>query len=259
MQSKNTPLPNHLNQQKCNMGGRIYRNEETAGILELPEIGRLHIGKKQAGQNGKEYPVSVDYFIPSGKYAELFTQALGEKPGTIQVVFPTDEPEKVCNERYEYRDNSGALVARGDGRVFEIWDGKRYAPYSVDQYPDIMQQIATNNPTKRGPDNWDIVLTLRFIVPAVRGIVGVWQFSTKGRASSIRNIRESFDGVQMMRGTVTQTVFDLSVQFAKSNKPGVNSRYPVVSLVANDNRISEIKQAMAPEQNLALLMAGNDK
>ena len=84
-----------------------------------------------------------------------------------------------------------------------------------------MDQIAKNNPTKRGADNWDIVLTLRFIVPAVRGIVGVWQFSTKGKASSVRNIRESFDGVQMMRGTVTQTVFDLSVQFAKSNKPGL--------------------------------------
>lgn len=236
------------------MTGRIYRPEQGAAILELPEIGRLHIGKKQAGQNGREYPVSVDYFIPAGKYAGMFTSALGEKPQTIQVVFPSDSPETVCNERYEYRDNSGALVARGDGRTFEIWDGKKYVPYSVANYPDIMAQIAVNNPTKRGADNWDIVLTLRFIIPAVRGIVGVWQFTTKGKASSIRNIRESFDGVQMMRGTVTGTVFDLSVQFAKSNKPGVNSRYPVVSLVANDNRILEIREAMAPTQNLSLLL-----
>lgn len=236
------------------MGGRIYRPEQANNILALPEIGRLHIGKKQAGNNGREYPVSVDYFIPSGKYAGLFTQALGEKPQTIQVIFPDDTPEKVCNERYEYRDDKGALVARGDGQTFEIWNGEKYAPYSVDTYPDIMAQIERNNPTKRGAENWDIVLTLRFIVPAVRGIVGVWQFSTKGKASSVKNIRESFDGVRLMRGTVTQTVFDLSVQFAKSNKPGVNSRYPVVSLVANDNRIAEIKQAMAPEQNLSLLL-----
>lgn len=241
------------------MGGRIYRPEQANGILELPEIGRLHIGKKQVGQTGREYPVSVDYFIPSGKYAGLFTQALGDKPATIQVVFPSDDTAKVCNERYEYRDDKGALVARGDGRMFEIWDGEKYAPYFVDAYPDIMEQITKKNPTKRGPDNWDIVLTLRFIIPAVRGVVGVWQFSTKGKASSIKNIRESFDGVQLMRGTVTQTVFDLSVQFAKSNKPNTNSRYPVVSLVANDNRIAEIKQAMAPEQNLALLLPDNKK
>lgn len=241
------------------MGGRIVRPEQGNDILELPEIGRLHIGKKQTGQNGREYPVSVDYFIPSGKYAGLFTAALGEKPGTIQVVFPADDAAKVCNERYEYRDDKGALVARGDGQVFEIWNGQKYAPYSVEQYPDIMQQITAKNPTKRGADNWDIVLTLRVVVPAVRGVVGVWQFSTKGRASSIKNIRESFDGVQRMRGTVTQTVFDLSVQFAKSNKPGVNSRYPVVSLIANDNRIEEIRQSLAPEKNLGLLLPGKEK
>lgn len=236
------------------MGGRIYRPEQGAGILELPEIGRLHIGKKQMGQNGREYPVSVDYFIPAGKYAGMFTQALGEKPQTIQIIFPDDSPEKVCNERYEFRDDKGALVARGDGRTFEIWDGKKYVPYSVDAYPDIMEQIAKNNPTKRGADNWDVVLTLRFIVPAVRGIVGVWQFSTKGKASSVRNIRESFDGVQMMRGTVTQTVFDLSVQFAKSNKPNTNSRYPVVSLVANDTRLVEIQKMLQPTETTKNLL-----
>lgn len=236
------------------MAGRIIRPETGDAILELPEIGRLHIGKKQMSQSGSEYPVSVDYFIPSGKYAGMFTAALGEKPQTIQVIFPDDDPSKVCNERYEYRDNKGALVARGDGRIFEVWDGKKYAPYSVEQYPDIMEKIAKSNPTKRGAENWDVVLTLRFIVPAVRGIIGVWQFATKGKASSVKNIRESFDGVQLMRGTVTQTVFDLSVQFAKSNKPGVSSKYPVVSLVANDTRIEAIKKAIAPTQNLSLLL-----
>lgn len=232
------------------MEGRIYRPDDGMALLELPEVGRLHIGMKTE----KGFPTSIDWFRPTGKYAALFTQALGEKPQTIQVIFPDDNPEKVCNERYEYRDDKGALVARGDGRVFEIWDGKRYAPYPVEQYPDIMQQVAAKNPTKNGPENWKVALTLRFIVPAVRGVVGVWQFSTKGAASSIKNIRNSFDGVQMMRGTVTQTVFDLSVQFAKSNKPGVNSRYPVVSMVANDNRISDIRAMLAPEQSTKNLL-----
>lgn len=235
------------------MGGRIYRPEQ-GPALELPEIGRLHIGMKKTGQNGREYPTSVDWFIPSGKYAAMFTQSLGEKPQTIQIIFPDDNPEIVCNERYEYRDNYGALVARGDGRTFEIWDGQKYAPFSIEDYPNIMEQIAAKYPTKRSADNWDVALTLRFIVPAVRGIVGVWQFSTKGRASSIKNIRNSFDGVQKMRGTVTQTVFDLSVQFAKSNKPGNNSRYPVVSLVANDNRVSDIRAMLAPEQTTKNLL-----
>lgn len=238
------------------MNGRIIR-PDNASMLELPEIGRLHVGMKAKNQYGKEYPTSVDYFIPAGKYAEQFKQALGEKPQSIQIVFPDDNPENVCNERYEYRDNAGALVARGDGSEFEVWNGREYAKYNVAQYPDIMAQISAKNPKKprnESDDGWDVSLTLRFIIPAVRGIVGVWQFSTKGAASSIKNIRNSFDGVQTMRGTVTQTVFDLSVAFAKSNKPGQNSRYPVVSLIANDNRIAEIKAALNPQQNLSLLL-----
>ena len=236
------------------MAGRIHRPEQANGILELPEIGRLHIGKKQATQNGKEYPVSVDYFIPSGKYAGMFTAALGEKPQTIQVIFPDDAPEKVCNERFSYRNDRGELVAYGDGNTFKIWNGKEYAPYSVETYPDIRDQIIKNNPTKRGADNWDVELTLRFIIPAIRGIVGVWSLTTKGAASSVNNLRESFDAVMKMRGTVTTSVFDLSVHFHKSNKPNQNSRYPVLELICNDTRVAEIREMLKAENSTKNLL-----
>ncbi len=240
------------------MNGRIIRPGE-GSVLELPEVGRLKIGKKAQSQNGREYPTSVDYFIPTGKYAELFTKFVGDKPKTIQIIFPDDDAEKVCNERYEFRDNAGALVAKGDGTNFDVWNGTKYARYSLSDYPDLMQRISAKfnkKPRREGDDGWDIALTLRFIVPAVRGVVGVWQFSTKGAASSIKNIRNSFDGVQLMRGTVCQTVFDLSVEFAKSNKPNTNSKYPVVSLIANDNRVAEVKQMITQEAGVTLLNAG---
>ena len=236
------------------MSGRIVRPESTS-MLELPEIGRLHIGMK----NDKGYPMSIDWFRPTGKYEGLFRQALGEKPQTIQVIFPSDDAEKVCNEQYQYRDDKGALVARGDGHTFEVWNGKVYAPYTIDDYPNIMQLIAEKNPTKRKEDNWDIVLSMKFIVPAVRGVVGVWGLTTKGRASSVRNIRESFDAVQMMRGTVVTSVFDLSVHFHKSNKPNDTSRYPVLSLVANDNRVSDIKELIQQKENLSLLLPNKNE
>lgn len=235
------------------MNGRIVRPDAGASMLELPEIGRLHIGIKSE----KGYPQSIDWFRPTGKYAELFTKALGERPNTVAIIFPDDDPEKVCNERYTYRDDDGRLVARGDGLTFEIWNGKEYAPYSVTQYPDIMQQVAQKQPNKRvkaGKDGWDVELTMRFIIPAVRGIVGVWGFTTKGAESTIPNVRKSFDSVQVMRGTVTNTAFDLSVKFAKSNKPGDNSRYPVVELIANDNRLVKIKEMLQPTENTKNLL-----
>ena len=97
------------------MGGRIYRNEQPAtDILGLPEIGRLHIGMK----NERGLPQSIDWFRPTGKYAELFAKAFGERPNTIQVVFPSDNAEISCNERFVYRDDKGALVAQEICAVF---------------------------------------------------------------------------------------------------------------------------------------------
>ena len=235
------------------MNGRIItRPGPESPRLKFPRIGKIKIGMK----NAKGFPQSVDYFIATGKYAGLFAQAYGDKPQTIQIVFPDDDPETVCNEIYTYRDNSGALLARGDGSIFEVWNGKQYVKYNVEQYPDIMERITRNNPTKKGAENWEIELTLRFIIPKIRGVVGVWELVTKGRASSIQNIKNSIDSVQIIRGSVTQTVFDLSVQFAKSNKPGVNSRYPVINIVANDNRIEEIKQMLQPQTKINLLIKG---
>lgn len=232
------------------MNGRIVRNEQSGNVFGLPEIGRLHIGIK----NDRGLPQSIDWFRATGKYADMFAQTFGDKPQTIQIVFPSDEPALVCHERYVYRDDRGALVARGNGQIFEIWDGRQYAPYAVADYPDIWQQIIDKNPTKRGADNWDIELTMRFIVPAIRGIVGVWQLATKGRASSVKNLRDSFDAVQRLRGTVTTSVFDLSVHFHKSNKPGQNSRYPVLELVCNDTRIEQIRQLLKPDTSTKNLL-----
>lgn len=222
-------------------------------MLDFPEVGRLHIGMK----SDKGYPMSIDYFRPTGKYAGLFTKALGPKPNVIQVIFPDDDPVRVCNEEYQYRDSAGALVAKGDGREFKVWAGRKYEPYSVEQYPDIMAQISRKYPKKprrEGDDGWDIVLTMKVIIPAVQGVVGVWRFQTKGAASSIRNIRNSFDAVQMLRRTVTTTVFDFSVEFAKGNKPGDNSRFPVCSLVANDTRVQDIRALLQSKETTESLL-----
>ena len=223
------------------MEGRIIRNnEQGAELLGFPKIGKLHIGMK----NERGLPQSIDWFRATGKYADMFSKTFGEKPNTIQIVFPSDNAEIVCNEYFIYRDDKGAKVAEGDGRTFKLWDGKKYVAYSVEQYPDIMDWITKNNPTKRGADNWDVELTLNFIIPAISTVVGVWSLTTKGAASSVKNLRESFDSVQLMRQTVTTSVFDLSVHFHKSNKPGQNSRYPVLELVCNDSRINEIREML---------------
>lgn len=229
------------------MKGRIKRPEAQNNRLVLPRVGFIKIGMK----NERGLPQSVDYFIPVGKYANLFTQAYGEKPQTIQIVFPDDDPEKVCNERYEYRDDDGRLIAEGNGEVFKVWDGQKYEQLTIEQYPNLMAGISKRYPNravKKGLDGWKITLTLTFIVPLVRGIAGVWQYTTNGSASTIPAIRETFDGMLSERGFVRGIVFDLNIQFATTQKPGDKSRFPVVSLVPNESEenIKKLKDAFKP-------------
>ena len=219
------------------MNGRIKKSADYS-IVALPRIGKVKIGKK----SDRGYPMSVDYFIPTGKYAGLFTKAFGEKPKTIQVVFPSDDPSQVCDEHYEYRDDDGRLIAWGDGEIFEVWDGRQYTKLSVQQYPNVMESVKQRYPSKKG---WEIRLTLNFFIPMVRGVVGLWTFETKGTASTIPQVCDTFDLMKQQRGFVKGIIFDLNVQFATSQKPGDKSRYPVVSLVANESEanVAMIKEA----------------
>lgn len=228
------------------MKGRINRAESIVR-KGFPRIGSIKVGMK----NAKGLPQSVDYFIPSGKYAPLFTQVYGDKPQTIQIVFLSDDPEAVCNEMYEYRDDEGKRIAYGDGETFMVWDGKKYIVLTVTEYPHLMENISKRYPnrkTRKGGDGWDITLTLNFIIPMVRGVAGLWQFVTKGTASTIPNIRDTFDAMLEERGFVRGIIFDLNVQFATSQKPGDKSRYPVVSIVPNESEenLQKIKESFSP-------------
>ena len=232
------------------MNGRITNkpNKEQSR-LALPRVGFIKIGYKDE----RGLPRSTDYFSASGKYASLFAKAYGEKPQTIQIVFPNDDPAQVCNERYEYRDDEGRLMATGDGSTFKVWDGKQYQQLSVEDYPNLMTSIERRYPNKqyqRTGEGWSIILTLNFIIPCVQGIAGVWQFSTKGTASTIPQIREVFDAMLQAKGYVRGIIFDLNVQFAKSQKPGDKSRYPVVTLIPNESEdnVKKVKQAYQPIQ-----------
>lgn len=236
------------------MNGRIQRPEGTAR-LAFPIVGKIKVGKKAISRNGKEYPTSVDYFIPQGKYAGLFSQVYGDKPQKIEIIFPEDDPAKVCSEYYEYRDDKGQLIAKGDGVTFSVWTGQRYDTFTIEQYPDIMariQQKTPNSLSRSTGDGWRVRLTLNFFVPLVRGIAGLWTFETNGSASSIPAIRDTFDAMLAAKGYVKGIIFDLNVRFAKSQKPNDSSRYPVVSLVPNESE-DNVQKIRAAIQNKNIL------
>lgn len=223
------------------MAGRILNKEKTKR-LPFPILGRVACGEKSE----KGYPRSLDYFVASGKYAELFKSAYGDKPSTIQIVFPNDDAELCCKEFYELRDTAGKLVSEGDGETFKVWSDKTkaYITLSTEQYPNLMEMIAGKYPKCE----WKTTLTLNFIIPKVRGVMGLWSFSTKGSASTIPQVRDTFDAMLEQNGHASGVIFDLSVKMHKSNKPNDSSRYPVVSLVPNESEenLRMVKESRKP-------------
>ena len=108
----------------------------------LGRVGFIKVGEKRKGKNGKEYPVSLDYFRchADKAYQEQFTQALGEKPNRIQISFLSNDPAHACNARYELRDKCGKLYCQSDGQTFKVSAGEQWTMISL---PEILNKYET--------------------------------------------------------------------------------------------------------------------
>lgn len=196
--------------------GRIAQRKEQVSASTLPEVGKIKIGEKHPE---KGYPMSLDYFRPTGNYANEFKRIYGDNPTKITVAFISNELSEVCNERYECWDK-GKRYGWGDGEDFEVWDGKQYVAVKKD------------DPLLKGK-KWDLMLTLRFVLLEMRGVMGYWTFTTKGKDTTIPSIVKSFDFVRERANTIVGFPFDLMVEKKKGYNPGEARNYPTVSLVPN--------------------------
>jgi len=229
------------------LNGRIIRDNEIERC-RVPVIGKLKVGYK----TDKGYPQSVDYFIPDGNYKHLFSDKFGAKPNDIPIVFLSDCLQDVCNERLEIRtknDNDaigGRLFAFGNGKEFSVWkkEKKDYVFLSINDVPDLMAMCE-----QRTGNKWQSVLTLRFLIPDICQILGVWQLTTKGESSSIPQIRDAFDTVKNLSGSVTYKVFILSVDKVVSQKPDSKATYPVIKIYPKINDTKKFS-ALVSGQNV---------
>jgi hypothetical protein len=233
---------------------RIKRKETINN--SLPVVGKIKIGDKKKSQSGKEYPVSLDYFRPTGKYAKVFEKQYPGKPNNITIIFIDDNPDYSCNERYEGRDDKGKLAGKGDGENWELYNE------TTDSYESVDKEILTNI-TKQRKLIWSEILTLRFIIPKLSGLMGVWEFTTKGKKSSLGYIRDTYDMITKQAGTVVNLPFDLCVEKVKSQKPGSTRVFPVVTLVPHisHENISKVKQfvGLNSEKLLSIGMLTDEK
>lgn len=219
------------------MSGRIVRAINKPSSI-LADIGKVKIGEVVKGE---KHPRSLDHFIGYGKYKSYYDKAFPEKPSRIPIVFISDSPDYSCNERMELRDAKGKLFSSGDGVEYRIWDEKRgeYGVYNITEIPDLVERTERKTGTK-----YSRVLTLRFIIPKIRGVLGAWSLETKADKASIDKIVNTFDYVKEHAGTATRVLFDLCVEKHTSQKPDSKSSYPILSLIPNisDENLSVLRE-----------------
>lgn len=202
--------------------GRIGARKSESAASTLPEIGKIKIGEKVKNSAGVEYPRALDYFRPTGNFAGEFQKIHGDKPKVLPVVFISDDLAEVCNERYECW-KGGKRWGWGDGITFTVYDepGKKY-----------VEGLKADDPKVRAL-KWDIMLTLRFVMLKMRGIMGYWTFQTKAKETTIPSVIKAFDFVKARAGTIIGFPFNLMVEKKTGYNPGEARNYPVVSLVPN--------------------------
>lgn len=200
--------------------GRIGKRKQEIVATTLPEVGKIKVGEKGMSQSGKEYPKSLDYFKATGNFANAFTQIYGDKPQSIDIAFISDNLAEVCNERYESWIK-GKRWGYGDGETFTIWDEglRAYVPDVPKTDPRI------------GKLPWEVVLTLRFVLLKMRGVMGYWSFTTKGKLTTIPSVIKAFDFVRERAQTIVGFPFRLMVEKKSGYSPGDPKSFPVVTLV----------------------------
>jgi len=202
--------------------GRIAARKQVSATNTLPEIGKIKIGEKAKNASGKEYPKSLDYFRATGNFAKSFTDINGDKPAMIPICFVSDNLEEVCNERYECWEG-GKRWGFGDGTTFTVWNKDKGA----------YEENATKDHPLVKSLKWDQMLTLRFVVLNMPGILGYWSFTTKGKAVTIPSVVKAFDFVRERAQTIIGFPFNLMVEKKVGYNPGEVRNYPVVTLVPN--------------------------
>lgn len=237
------------------MKGRIGSRRDK---FIIPNIGRISIG--MISPNGN-YPVSLDYFRPvtnNKKYEDMFLAALGEKPNTIQIAFMSDDINEVCKETRELKDKSGKVYCETDNEVYVIYNNGKKIVYDIDKIMEKNESVeafeAKLVEISESKIGFRRRLSLVFVIPEIKGVIGSWKLVTYAEQTSIDSIIAVYDGVKELAGTCRMIPFDLRVEKHTRTTSGDKRTYPVITLVSNTS-LSNMKvlQTFTTNENFEIL------
>lgn len=207
--------------------------------------GKIKTGMMAKTPEGKQYPRSLDYFNLE-PFPEL-KEAYGQKPASLVVMFPADEPFAFFDCNFEHwggrkaENQAGTLIRRCDGetcihRINETIGSKTYAAgeESICICPELPETIVKNGKEIPNPDKckYSAYLKAWVLLPQTGKIENpkCYLFETHSQNSGDA-IFSALNDVRILTGGILRGIpFALSVRMV-SGKTDAKQKFPIWTLI----------------------------
>jgi len=164
--------------------GRFTRIKDLSERRRLPRLGKIRLGVKMiSDRTNKEYPKETEFFIVPPEVAKLY----GERPVSLEVMFPINDPEMVFPQAYKWYGGQRGLKCIGNG---EAALRLKEETQTMEEIPCPCERLETGECQKRGH--------LMVILPRIN-MGGVYQIDV-GSYHSIVDLNSGLDYVQALVG-----------------------------------------------------------
>ncbi len=231
--------------------------ENLSGIMRMPRIGKIRLGEMTPSnkEGGSPYPKALDYFrveedggITSKEAAEAFRKVYGDEPRTLDIMFPSNEPEKFFPQFYAAYAKKKGKICQGDGKIAKRWIGE-----GKERYLEEIECLGEKGCDWYAANKCRRLATLQLILPKVPGL-GVWHISTTSR-NSIIGVNSGISLIRQLTGGRVSFI-PLKLRLREVEVPGPDGflkKIHVLDLANEDICFADIMQAMNAPPIQALL------
>ena len=211
-------------------------------VRRLPRLGRIRTGVKVTNAKGTEYPQAVDYFVVPQEVQEVY----GEKPKSLRIYFPVEDPEIFASQFYRAYSASRGLICKGDGAAaYRLCDINNDSFPTPDSKETALKEVACE-----GKDcefygkKCTEVMNLQFLLPDVPGL-GVWQLDT-GSINAIKNVNSTLELIRSIIGRVAMVPLDLVIAPLEVTADGKKKTVHIINIKLNKTLL-ELRASMGKE------------
>jgi hypothetical protein len=225
--------------------------KDVSDIRRMPRLGKIRLGIKVQGDKNP-YPQATDYFV----VPPTITEYVGQKPRTLTIMFPSDNPEDFAPQYLKCYSYSQKLVCKGNGvtcrRKVDTLTGD-FASHTTDEW--VFQDELPCDPDecpKYQAKQCRRVMNLMFIMPSVPGL-GLWQLDTTS-IYSIININSSVDLIkQVCGGRIRMIPLTLSLEPQEVEPLGEKRKIVHILHLRSDIKLSDTQRLLRKKPEEVLL------